>query len=235
VLNWLGVRNLVVYLLLGVVLWYFMLMSGIHATLAGVLLALAIPFKIRYTPPTLIKLLQERLHLIQADITPEAVDARVVSEELEDLADAVSSPAQKLEQRLHSVVALGIIPLFAFANTSLVIDPAALGQLLSPLSIGIFLGLVVGKPVGIGGMAWLATRLGLAQRPEGVTWRHIWGAGLLGGIGFTMSIFVTLLALGEHSTEDDVAKMAVLLASLVAGLSGYWLLRTAPMPPPSVP
>ncbi|AHJ95507.1 Na+/H+ antiporter NhaA [Hymenobacter swuensis] len=131
-----------------------------------------------------------------------------------------SSPAQGLEQQLHSVVSFGIMPLFAFANTSLVIKPAAVRRLLSPLGSGILAGLVLGKPVGIGALSWLTVRLGEATLPPGISWRQLWGAGMLGGIGFTMSIFVTLLAVGEHSVSTDVAKLAILLASLTAGARG---------------
>ena len=228
-LNLLGARSLLLYLPLGVLLWFFMLRSGVHATLAGVLLALAIPSRIGQARPELLHMLDERLGIIKHEVHGADADPRTISEELEYLSDAISSPAQKLEQRLHSVVAFGIIPLFAFANTSLVIDAAVFGQLLSPLALGILLGLVVGKPLGIGCMAWLSVRLGWASLPAGVTWRHLWGAGLLGGIGFTMSLFITLLALGEHSTGESVAKLAILTASFVSGVLGFLLLRTAPV------
>ncbi|RSK24977.1 Na+/H+ antiporter NhaA [Hymenobacter metallilatus] len=229
--NYLRVRSLWAYLPLGAVLWFFMLESGIHATLAGVLLAVAIPFRIALTRPELLRRVEERLALVRSDPPGPDVDARVLSEELEALYLQSSSPAQRLEQQLHSAVSFGIIPLFAFANTSLVIAPAAVRGLLSPLGLGILVGLVVGKPLGIGALSWLTVRLSWASLPPGVSWRHLWGAGVLGGIGFTMSIFVTLLALGEHSADTDVAKLAILLASLTAGGLGFALLRTAPTPP----
>jgi NhaA family Na+:H+ antiporter len=131
------------------------------------------------------------------------------------------------------MVSFGIIPLFAFANTSLVIEPTALHGLLSPLGLGIMLGLAVGKPLGIGALSWLTVRLGWAALPPGVSWKHLWAAGVLGGIGFTMSIFVTLLALGEYSPATQVAKLAILLASLVAGGVGYLLLRYTSIEPPA--
>jgi NhaA family Na+:H+ antiporter len=233
VFNWLRIRSLWAYLPLGVVLWYFMLESGIHATLAGVLLAVAIPFRIPFTRAELLRRVDERLALLRAETHEPAADPRVISEELEDLHQRSSSPAQRLEHQLHAVVSFGIIPLFAFANTSLVIEPVALRGLFSPLGLGIVLGLVVGKPLGIGAFSWLTVRLGWAALPPGVGWRHLWGAGVLGGIGFTMSIFVTLLALGEHSPGTTVAKLAVLLASLVAGSVGYLLLRSSPPPLPT--
>lgn len=228
VLNKLQVRSLWAYLPLGVVLWYFMLESGIHATLAGVLLAIAIPFRIPYSRPEMLRRVDERLALLRHELHAHEADPRTISEELEFLYLRSSSPAQRLEQQLHSVVAFGIIPLFAFANTSLVIAPAAVQGLLSPLGLGVLAGLVLGKPLGIGGFSWLSVRMGWATLPPGVNWRHLWGAGVLGGIGFTMSIFITLLALGESSAGADVAKLAVLVASLSAGVVGYALLRTAP-------
>ncbi|OON68328.1 Na+/H+ antiporter NhaA [Hymenobacter sp. CRA2] len=230
-LNALGVRSLGLYLLLGLGLWYATLESGVHATLAGVLLAMAIPARIGQERPALLRLLEERLHLLGDEAHSRDADPRTISEELEELAESISSPAQKLEQRLHAVVAFGIVPLFAFANTSLTIDASAIQQLVSPLGLGILAGLVVGKPLGIGLLSWLTVRLGWATLPAGVTWRHLWGAGLLGGIGFTMSLFVTLLAFGVHSPAEAVAKLAILLASLLAGVGGFLLLRTTPPVP----
>ena len=209
-------------------LWFFTLESGIHATLAGVLLAAAIPSRIGHERPVLLRLLEERLHALNHEAHGADADPRTISEELEHLAETISSPAQRLEQRLHAVVAFGIIPLFAFANTSLALDASVFGELGSPLGLGILAGLALGKPLGIGGLSWAAVRLGWATLPPGVTWRHLWGAGILGGIGFTMSLFITLLALGEHTDGEAVAKLAILLASLLAGISGYALLRTTP-------
>ena len=232
VFNWLRIRSLWAYLPLGVVLWYFMLESGIHATLAGVLLAVAIPFRIPFSKTELLRRVDERLALLRQETHEPEADPRVISEELEDLHQRSSSPAQRLEQQLHTVVSFGIIPLFAFANTSLVIESASLRGLLSPLGLGVVVGLVVGKPLGIVFFSWLTVRLGWAALPPGVSWQRMWGAGILGGIGFTMSIFVTLLALGEHSPGTSVAKLAVLLASLLAGSAGYLVLRSSPAQAP---
>ncbi|SDY05040.1 Na+/H+ antiporter NhaA [Hymenobacter psychrophilus] len=229
-LNFLGIRSLVVYLPLGVLLWFFMHESGVHATLAGVMLALTIPSRIGLAKPDLLLMLNSRLSMLQDEVHGADANPRIISEELEYLSDDISSPAQKLEQRLHSVVAFVIIPLFAFANTSLPIDASVFRELLTPLGLGIILGLTVGKPLGIGAMSWLSIRLGWASLPAGVTWRHIWGAGLLGGIGFTMSLFITLLALGEHSAGEPVAKLAILTASFISGTLGFLLLRTMPLP-----
>lgn len=188
-LNRLGVRRLGAYLLLGVGLWYCLLQSGVHATLAGVLLAAAIPARGAPGQP---------------------------------------APAHRLAHHLSGVVTFGIVPLFAFANTGVVLDVSVFRELSSPLGLGVLLGLVVGKPLGIGAVAWGAVRAGWAALPAGVSWRALWSVGVLAGIGFTISLFITLLALGEHSPSAAVAKLAILLASVVAGALGYGLLRTLP-------
>ncbi|SNC63436.1 sodium/proton antiporter, NhaA family [Hymenobacter gelipurpurascens] len=226
--NRLGLRSLWFYLPLGFVLWFYMLQSGVHATLAGVLLAVTIPSRIGHDRPALLRLLEEKLQFLNLEAHGTTADPRTISEELEALAETISSPAQRLEQRLHGVVSFGIIPLFAFANTSLIIEPSAIQELASPLSLGILVGLVVGKPLGIGLVCGLMQFITRSALPKGVSWRHLMGAGVLAGIGFTMSIFITLLALGEHSEGQAVAKIAILLASLLAGTLGYLLLRTTP-------
>ncbi|SFP95000.1 Na+/H+ antiporter NhaA [Hymenobacter arizonensis] len=224
--NYLRLRSLWAYLPLGVLLTYFMLESGIHTTLAGVLLAAAIPFRAACARPAMLQRLHHRLTGLRTDTGLPDADPHDISAELEALGRRSSSPAQRLESQLHVVVAFVVIPLFAFANSSLVITPAAVRGLLSPLGLGIVVGLVVGKPLGIGALAWLSVRLGWATLPPGVSWRQVWGVGLLAGIGFTMSIFITLLALGPNSPATDTAKLAVLVASVGASGLGYALLRS---------
>jgi NhaA family Na+:H+ antiporter len=183
ILNRLKVRNLIPYLVGGVVMWYFMLHSGIHATISGVLLAFAIPFG-------------------NGD---------------------EKSTSYILQQRLHRPVAFMILPLFALANTCVVIPTDWFQGLLIPNSTGILLGLVLGKPIGIFLFSFLATKLKLSNLPGDLRWNHIFGVGLLGGIGFTMSIFVTLLAFNDPAFIDP-SKIAIMIASLMAGLGGYcWL------------
>lgn len=230
-LNRMRVKVLWVYLLLGVLLWYYTLQSGIHATIAGVLLAVAIPFRIRYTEAQLVQLIDERLNLIKENAHSGDTHPRYISEDLEELHEQVSSPAQRLEQTLHQPVALFIVPLFAFCNTSLMIETQVINQLFTPLGSGIILGLLVGKPLGIGLFAWLSVRLRWASLPEGVSWRQLIGTGILGGIGFTMSIFVTLLAFKAQPEFQAIAKMAVIVASVLAGIIGYLLLRRSPVNP----
>lgn len=177
------------YLLGGTLMWFCMLKSGVHATIAGVLLAFAIPFSAR--------------------------------------AEDQASPSHRLEHTLHRPVALGILPLFALANTSIVIGSDWFAGLLSPNGLGIMMGLILGKPIGILLLCWIAVRAGWCALPQGVAWKHIAGAGMLAGIGFTMSIFITNLAFAGNPALIDASKMAVLLASMVAGILGLLALRLA--------
>jgi NhaA family Na+:H+ antiporter len=187
VLNRLRVMALTPYLLGGALMWYLMLRSGIHATIAGVLLAFAIPFS-----------------------------AKAEDEE---------SPSHRLEHMLHKPVAFLILPIFALANTGIVIGSGWLQELASANSAGIIGGLVLGKPLGITLLSFLAVAIGLCRLPNDLKWRHIFGAGLLGGIGFTMSIFITNLAFAEQAAIINASKMAILVASLAAGALGYGWLR----------
>lgn len=190
VLNRLRVHNLIPYLIGGVFMWYFMLHSGIHATISGVLLAFVVPFS-------------------RGD---------------------ESSPSFLLQHWIHKPVALLILPLFALANTAILIEPDWYNNLTTPASMGIFLGLIVGKPVGIWISAFFAVKFKVSSLPISLRWRHIFGAGLLAGIGFTMSIFITLLAF-EDINMINQAKIAVMMASLVAGIVGFvWLKSTLRMP-----
>jgi Na+:H+ antiporter, NhaA family len=191
VLNRLRVMMLLPYLVGGALMWFFMLKSGVHATIAGVLLAFTIPFTAKE--------------------------------------DDAASPSHKLEHFLHKPVAFLILPVFALANTGIVIGSGWAADLASNNSLGIILGLVAGKPFGITLLAFVAVAVGLCRLPLDLNWKHIFGAGLLGGIGFTMSIFITNLAFigGDpafFSETTNSSKMAILTASLTAGVLGFgWL------------
>ncbi len=181
-----GVMSLIPYLIGGAIMWYLMLKSGVHATIAGVLTAFTIPF------------------------------TAVVDDE--------TSPSYKLEHFLHKPVAFFILPIFALCNTGIVIGADALETLTNPNEIGIMGGLILGKPIGITLLSFAAVALGISRLPLDLSWRHVFGAGLLGGIGFTMSIFITNLAFAGYAAEINGSKMAILLASLVAGTVGFlWL------------
>jgi NhaA family Na+:H+ antiporter len=183
----LRVMALTPYLIGGAVLWFLLLKSGVHATIAGVLLAFAIPF------------------------SPRADDA--------------DSPSHKLEHVLHKPVAFVILPIFALANTGIVIGAGWAQELLSPNSLGVMAGLALGKPIGITLFTFISVALGLCALPQDLRWRHVFGVGLLGGIGFTMSIFITNLAFTAQPDIVNASKMAILLASLAAGLLGFAWLR----------
>jgi NhaA family Na+:H+ antiporter len=184
ILNRLRVHGLAFYLIPGVVMWYFMLQSGVHATVAGVLLAFALPF---------------------GD-------------------GSERSPSYKLQHFLHKPVAFGIMPLFALANTGIAFSGRWLEGLTTPNSLGVFLGLFVGKPLGIFSASFIAVKAGLSQLSSDLSWGHIIGAGFLGGIGFTMSIFITLLAFSNPETIQST-KISILLSSLLAGVTGFLILR----------
>jgi len=180
------VMSLVPYLVGGVLMWFLMLKSGVHATLAGVLLAFAIPFSAKE--------------------------------------DDAESPSHKLEHLLHTPVAFVILPIFALANTGIVIGADWANNLASANSLGIIGGLVLGKPLGIALLSFVAVAFGICRLPLDLNWRHVFGAGLLGGIGFTMSIFITNLAFVGSAEMINASKMAILLASLTAGTIGFlWL------------
>ncbi|MGH8110104.1 MAG: Na+/H+ antiporter NhaA [Arenimonas sp.] len=175
------------YLIGGAIMWFLMLKSGVHPTIAGVLLAFAIPFSAK--------------------------------------AEDESSPSHRLENMLHKPVAFFILPAFALANTGIIIASGWESELLSANSLGIIAGLVIGKPVGIVVLNAIAVAFGLCKLPSDLKWSHIIGAGMLGGIGFTMSIFISNLAFSNNAAEINAAKMAILGASSVAGILGYWWLR----------
>lgn len=178
------VRNLFPYIIGGILMWYFMLHSGVHATITGVLLAFAIPFG-------------------KGDET---------------------STSYILQHYLHKPVAFIILPIFALANTAIIMSGDISQILTEHYSIGIALGLVVGKPIGIFLLSLFAVKIGICKLPSDLSWKSIFGVGFLGGIGFTMSIFITLLAF-ENETVINNAKFVILLSSLIAGVFGFVFLK----------
>ena len=210
-----GGRNLKVFTFLGVVVWFFVLQSGVHATVAGVLLALIIPIKRKIPPGDL----REELRASLENQRFEEVEVKVAN--LERVLGDAQSPLHRLEHLLHPWVAFLVLPIFALFNAGLSLGGG--GGLLNPVTVGTFLGLLVGKPVGVLAFSWAATQLGWASLPEGVGWRSMAGAGLLAGIGFTMSLFVGGLAFEEGGLLDQ-AKLGVLAASVLAAVLGLTLL-----------
>lgn len=183
-LNKLNVRNLIPYIIGGIIMWYFMLNSGVHATITGVLLAFAIPF----------------------GNGSKKTSSHIVLE------------------ALHKPVAFFILPIFALANTAIVFSSDTFNSLTENYSLGIALGLLIGKPVGIFLTTYLASKSGLCKLPKDLKWKNIFAVGILGGIGFTMSIFITLLAYND-STLIDNTKFVILVSSLAAGILGVLLLK----------
>lgn len=185
-LNFFEVKKHIFYLAPGLFLWYFMHHSGIHATIAGVLLAFTIPT---------------------------------------NLSDTEISPLEKLEEKLHFPVNYLIMPIFALANTNITLKPGMVDGLFTNFGYGIVLGLVAGKIIGINLFSWIAIKLRISELPHKSRWSHMLGAGLLAGIGFTMSIFIALLSFKGNEGIQDEAKFAILLASAISGFAGYSVLK----------
>jgi NhaA family Na+:H+ antiporter len=227
--NRLGVRHPLPYALIGGVLWIAVLQSGVHATIAGVLLAFAIPSRAAVNQGEFLRHGRALLDRFERAAETEPfeiladVEQQTAIEALEDACEKVQPPLHRLEQSLHPWVTFVIMPLFALANAGVPLSGALGHMVAEPVTLGVALGLVLGKPAGITLAAWLAVRLGAAVLPEGVSWRHIHGAAWLGGIGFTMSLFMADLAFAGES-QLTYAKLGVLVASLCAGLIGSAIL-----------
>jgi len=225
-----GVRGPWAYGVIGVVLWAAVLASGIHATIAGVLLAMTIPARTRIDEKRFLGRARAALARFEIAHDPDASPLRdpehqAASHQLEQLAEQLQSPLLRLEQTLHGSVAFGIMPLFALANAGVALRLTNLGTSESGnVALGIALGLLLGKPLGITCFAWIAVRLGIASLPDGGTWRLIAGAGVLAGVGFTMSLFIAGLAFAAEPDLLVAAKLGILGASLIAGFSGWMFL-----------
>ncbi len=223
--NAVGVRRPIVYAVLGVALWIAVHASGIHATVAGVLLALTIPARTRIDAPQFVAAARESLDDFEGRVNDEADTSEQHSAlwELEDLAEHAQAPMQRMEHALHPWVAFLIVPLFALANAGVAVSGDFGALLADPVVLGVLAGLVVGKQIGITAAAYLVVRGRLAALPHGVGWRHIYGAACLGGIGFTMSLFVAELAFDQAETLA-AAKIAILGASAISGVLGFVVL-----------
>ena len=229
-----GIRWPLPYLLIGLVLWVAMLKSGVHATLAGIILAFTIPMKPKYDPERFTSQIREMVEQIQQAYRREAnilkndgLSAKVRA--LGDGVRMVQAPAQMLEHKMHLPSAYFVIPIFSLANAGIPIDWSSLGSIIThPVSVGITAGLVGGKLLGIVGFSWVAVKAGWTTLPHGLNFKHIIGVGLMGGIGFTMSIFVAELGFAHHPQDLLMAKTGILLASALAGISGFlWLYFTS--------
>ena len=229
-MNRFGIHKVLAYFIVGVIMWFFMFQSGVHATIAGVIAALAIPSIPKRDPSNLrgeLKVLLDEFETypIEEDYMMNDRQKTILTEVKGKISD-VETPAARLEHDLHLPVSLIIIPLFALANAGIAIDFSSIGTtIMQPVSIGIIAGLILGKVLGIFGVAWLAIKLKIASLPEGSTMSQIFGVAFLGGIGFTMSIFVADLAFAGSPELIFQAKVGILAASLFAGLFGYSWLR----------
>ncbi|WP_457748882.1 Na+/H+ antiporter NhaA [Sulfurimonas sp.] len=235
-LNRFGIHAILPYFIVGFFMWFFMLESGVHATIAGVIAAFAIPSKPKIPP---LDFTQQTKNLLdEYDNYPVATDhtmheqQKAILQNIKDRIDAVGSPTTRLEQSLHLPVSLLVIPLFALANAGIHINFSSISDVIfEPVSLGIIFGLICGKIIGIAGVAFVAIKAGIAKLPQESSMSQIFGVAMLGGIGFTMSIFVADLAFSNNSTLVFQAKIGILTASLLAGFVGFIWLRFIAKPP----
>ena len=224
VMSWIGARHPLIYIILGLGLWLAFLQSGIHATVAGVLLALTIPSHRRIDGQAFLdrsgKILDEfrRAEECEDEIEASATRSAALSLLATD-SHYAEAPMLRFEHALAPWIKHAIMPVFALANAGVYLGGDAFKELVSPISLGIMCGLVLGKPIGIVSFAWLAVRTRLATLPTAVNWRQILGVGMLGGIGFTMSLFIASLAFASN-TEIETSKIGILAASIVSGVAG---------------
>lgn len=221
--NLLGIRRLPIYVVLGVVLWLAVLESGVHATIAGVLLALTIPARRLIDAPEYLRRAKLYVEEFEEEVQPgrsePTADQRDALLSLEKMTEQIQTPAARLEHGLHPWVSFLIMPLFALANAGVALGGDVGSMLTSPVALGVILGLVLGKPIGIVLASWISTRMGVAMLPDGVGWHQIAGVSLLCGIGFTMSLFIASLAFADAALLDG-AKVGIMAASLIAGAAG---------------
>ncbi|MCO5166466.1 MAG: Na+/H+ antiporter NhaA [Planctomycetes bacterium] len=232
----LGVRRPLAYFAVGLVAWFGFLESGVHATLAAVAMALTIPAApVRRADRALHERMGELRDLLASSAGRQHLDHRqlVMIEAVEEEIARARPPLLRLERRMGPLVSLFVLPVFALANAGVPLGRGLLDGLLDPVFLGVALGLLVGKPLGICAFSWVAVRLRLGELPGGATWRQLAGVGVLAGIGFTMSLFIAGLAFPGAPGLQDAAKVGVLAASFVAALLGVVLLGLTAGPAPA--
>jgi len=222
-----GLYNKVIWFIVAIGVWVLFLKAGIHPTIAGVLMAFTIPIRRKvgveayaYKLKQIVQSIEEKEDKRSPLLTGDQIEK---IDDLEDWTEQVQSPLQHLEHKLHNWVAFLIMPLFAFANSGVVLGGGTGFQL--NLAVSIFGGLLIGKLIGISLFSWLGVRLGLAELPVGVTFRQVLGVALLAGVGFTMSIFIANLAFFDDRALLDSAKIGILAGSFTAGIAGFLMLR----------
>ncbi len=218
------------YLFPAIGVWASFMVSGIHATIAGVLIALLVPVKSQIDPGQFLDQIKKSLErlgqtgpLTRGSLTYNKQQWKLV-EEIYLAADDMIPPGIFLEKHLHPVQAFVILPLFALFAAGVTINASIIASFPGPVSLGIMIGLIFGKQIGIMAFSWLAIACKIADLPQGVTWSHVWGVSILAGIGFTMSIFISELGLGSQTLIDE-AKISIFIASFIAGIAGYFILK----------
>lgn len=228
ILNLKKVTILMPYLLLGIALWIFIHSVGVHATIAGVLLAFAIPIGSKVDEEDFIQNTKESVDEFEKNMDEIPILNHHQIDALEDIAynyDKVQNPLVKLEHQLHSFSAFIIMPLFAFSNAGVILDFSVVSQNIM-IVMGVVLGLIIGKPIGIVGFTYLAHKLKIVSKPDDLSWGEVIAVGFLAGIGFTMSIFITQLAFLDQEVIDAV-KIGIFFASFIAGIIGVLLILKA--------
>lgn len=224
-LNFKGVTKLLPYLILGIFLWIYIHEIGIHATIAGVLLAFAIPIKPKIEEKRFIEETKKDIEEFEKNIDEIPILNHHQIDSLENIAhnyDKVQNPLVRLEHNLHGFSAFFIMPIFAFSNAGVIIDFSGINENLM-IVLGVVCGLIIGKPIGIFGFTYLFSRLKIIKKPHNLSWNEIFAVGFLGGIGFTMSIFITHLAFIDETIIASV-KLGVFIASFIAAIIGVLLI-----------
>lgn len=228
--NRLGFRGPLPYMLLGIVLWVAFLQSGVHATVAGVLLAITIPARRAVDATEYLDQVKRYVAEFEEEHQPGMIepteDQWDAVHSLEVVSERLETPLTRLEHGLHPWAVYFVMPVFALANAGVTLGGDVVGMLTGTVSLGIIAGLFFGKQAGILAASWLAVKMGAADLPGSVTWRQIWGVGLICGIGFTMSLFIANLAFETGGLLGE-AKMGILAASLLSGVAGAVVLVTA--------
>ena len=236
--NYMGARNPITYGIIGLITWLAFLKSGVHATIAGVLVAMAVPAKQRinlrrfidYGEYLLSRLKRAKNIETSAFSTHEQME---IMQTLENSVEHVMTPLQRYEHGLQSWVAYFIMPIFALANAGVAVGGRLIEDITSPIGLGVICGLVIGKQIGVTLFSWISVKLGFAALPTGVTWKHIYGTAWLAGIGFTMSLFVANLAFGESPLGEE-SKIGILTASIISGTVGFLILKKVTKPPKGI-
>ena len=226
--NIMGIRSSAFYLILGIGVWIGFLLSGVHATIAGVLVAFTIPAVTRINEQTYSASLRKLSNNFEEEIpnnsTLTTPNQHTIIQEVKRLSLAAETPLQKIEHALHPWVAFVIMPIFALANAGIILESDFISSIINPVSLGVISGLVIGKFIGILLFTWILIKTGLAILPENSNWNHIIGVSLLGGVGFTMSLFITDLAFNNAELVSQ-AKYGILIASIIAGILGTIILK----------